>query len=351
MIRLMTDLNDHWRSHYDDITRLLFDNGLEPTPTNYALAYRYVTAFDSTFNGTVEQAIAHGGLTAAAAAAILAERNLELSAADLQGMVEDAQKHLAEVERIVAMSRMAAHDYGDALATNAAELAAGAPPEPVVGELVGLTQSMIGRTRTVEEQLRAACNEVRVLRSNLTEAQEAANRDALTGLPNRRALDTRLATASDTARRSGQPFSIAICDIDNFKAFNDRFGHQIGDEVIKFVANSLAEDKNERLFAARYGGEEFVVLFEGADAAEAGAEVDRIRAAIGARDLKVNATGQTLGRLTFSAGVAQLRTSDDGTSGMLKRADIALYQAKNAGRNQVVVSGTMPDAGLPRAVA
>jgi diguanylate cyclase len=336
----MTDLNDHWRGHYDDITRLLFDNGLEPTPTNYTLAYRYVTASDATFNHTVEQAIAGGGLTAAAVAAILAERNLELSAADLQVMVDDAQKHLVQVERIVISSRVAALDYGDALATNAAELATGAPPEPVVGELVGLTQSMIDRTRTVEEQLRAACSEVRQLRDSLTEAQEAANRDALTGLPNRRALDTRLATASDTARRTGQPFSIAICDIDNFKMFNDRFGHQIGDEVIKFVANSLAKDNNERLFAARYGGEEFVVLFDGVDAAGAGAEVDRIRAAICARDLKVNATGQTLGRLTFSAGIAQLCTSDSGTSAMLKRADIALYQAKSAGRNQVVVSRT-----------
>jgi len=333
----MTDLTDHWRSLYDEIATLLFDNRLEPTPTNYALAYRYVSAYDSAFNGTVEQAIARGGLNAAAAAAILAERNLELSAADLQGMVEDAQRQLADVEKIVAGSRVAAHKYGDALASNAAELASGAPPEPVVGELVGLTHSMIGRTRTVEEQLRAACNEVRQLRDSLTEAQEAANRDALTGLPNRRALDARLATASDTARRTSQPFSIAICDIDNFKAFNDRFGHQIGDEVIKFVATSLSQGNDERLFAARYGGEEFVVLFDGVDAAGAGAEVDRIRSAIGGRELKVTATGQPLGRLTFSAGIAQFCTSDDGTSSMLKRADIALYQAKRSGRNRVVV--------------
>jgi diguanylate cyclase len=197
---------------------------------------------------------------------------------------------------------------------------------------------MIERTRGVEEQLRIACEEIRQLRDSLTEAQEAANQDPLTGLPNRRALDTRLAAATESARESGRPFAIAICDIDHFKAFNDRFGHQIGDEVIKFVATSLAEDGGERLFAARYGGEEFVVLFEGVTAKQAGVEIDRIRAAIGARDLKINATGQTLGRLTFSAGVSELGVDDDGSSAMLKRADVSLYEAKRKGRNQVVIA-------------
>jgi diguanylate cyclase len=329
---------DPWRSLYDGIARVLLDNRLEPTPTNYALAHRYLTAQDRAFNGSVERAMKQGGLSAASAAAMIAERSVELSAADLQVMVADAQARLTEVSEIVSISREAAQDYGHALATNAAELEAGAAPTPIVGTLMGLTHSMIDRTRGVEEQLRIACEEIRQLRDSLAEAQDAANHDALTGLPNRRALDTRLAAAVETARETRRSFAIAICDIDHFKTFNDRFGHQIGDEVIKFVATSLAKDGGERLFAARYGGEEFVVLFEGSNASQAGAEVDRIRAAIGARDLKINATGQTLGRLTFSAGVAELSLDDDGSSAMLKRADVALYEAKRSGRNRVVVS-------------
>jgi diguanylate cyclase len=328
---------DPWKRLYDGIARVLLDNRLEPTPTNYAMAHRYLTAQDRAFNGSVDRAIQQGGLSAASAAAMIAERSVEISAADLQVMVADAQARLTEVGEIVAVSREVATDYGQALATNAAELEAGAAPQTVVGALMGLTHSMIDRTRGVEEQLRVACEEIRTLRDSLAEAQDAANHDALTGLPNRRALDTRLAAATETARLTGRPFSIAICDIDHFKAFNDRFGHQIGDEVIKFVATSLAKDGGERLFAARYGGEEFVVLFEGSDAQKAGVEVDKIRCAIGARDLKINATGQTLGRLTFSAGVAELSISDDGSSAMLKRADVALYEAKRAGRNRIVV--------------
>ena len=73
-------------------------------------------------------------------------------------------------------------------------------------------------------------------------------------------------------------------------------------------------------------------------AKQAGVEIDRIRAAIGARDLKINATGQTLGRLTFSAGVSELGVDDDGSSAMLKRADVSLYEAKRKGRNQVVIA-------------
>jgi diguanylate cyclase len=330
--------DDPWRRLYDGIARVLLDNRLEPTPTNYALAHRYLTAQDRAFNGSVERAMQQGGLSAASAAAMIAERSVELSATDLQVMVADAQARLTEVNEIVSISRAAAHDYGQALATNAAELEAGAAPAAIVTTLMGLTHSMIDRTRGVEEQLRVACEEIRQLRDSLAEAQDAANHDALTGLPNRRALDTRLAAAVETARETGRPFAVAICDIDHFKNFNDRFGHQIGDEVIKFVATSLAKDGDERLFAARYGGEEFVVLFEGSTAKQAGAEVDRIRAAIAARDLKVNATGQTLGRLTFSAGIAELHKEDEeGASAMLKRADIALYDAKRNGRNRVVV--------------
>jgi diguanylate cyclase len=318
---------DPWRRLYDGIARVLLDNRLEPTPTNYAMAHRYLTAQDRAFNGSIERAMQQGGLSAASAAAMIAERSVELSASDLQVMVADAQARLTEVSEIVSISREVASDYGEALATNAAELEAGASPVTVVGTLMGLTHSMIDRTRGVEEQLRIACEEIRTLRDSLADAQDAANHDALTGLPNRR------------ARETGRPFAIAICDIDHFKNFNDKFGHQIGDEVIKFVATSLAKDGGERLFAARYGGEEFVVLFEGSNAKQAGIEIDRIRAAIGARDLKINATGQTLGRLTFSAGIAELSRDDDEiTSSMLKRADVALYEAKRSGRNKVVVA-------------
>jgi len=328
---------DNWQPLYQRISQLLIDNRLEPNPTNYALAHRYFTAADAAFNQIVDRAMKGGGLNGATAAALIAQRSVELSAADLQIIVADAQARLAEMVKIVSKSGEETRAYGDALQTNAEQLAEGKSPEEVVDSLVGLTTSMISRTRAVEGQLQTACQEIRELRDSLAEAQDAANRDALTGLPNRRALDTRLAVASDTARRTGQPFSVAICDIDHFKAFNDKFGHQIGDEVIKFVASSLSGKDDSRLFAARYGGEEFVVLFEGQDAKSAGSEIERIRKLIAARELTIAATGQKLGHLTFSAGISSFN-AEEGTSAMLKRADVSLYEAKRAGRNRVIIA-------------
>ena len=169
-------------------------------------------------------------------------------------------------------------------------------------------------------------------------ASHSANSDVLTSLPNRRAMDVRLRTAIEVARRTSQPMSIAICDIDNFKGFNDLHGHQIGDEVLKFVASTLARHSGDRRFAARYGGEEFVLLFEGLGPAAAATEADRIRSEIAVRELQVTATGQLLGRITLSAGVAGLEERDSPTS-LLKRADAALYRAKNRGRNRVCLAG------------
>ena len=98
---------DPWRRLYDGIARVLLDNRLEPTPTNYALAHRYLTAQDRAFNGSVERAIKTGGLTAASAAAMIAERSVELSAADLHVMVAEARARLTEVNEIVSASRVA----------------------------------------------------------------------------------------------------------------------------------------------------------------------------------------------------------------------------------------------------
>ncbi|PTQ11646.1 GGDEF domain-containing protein [Sphingomonas oleivorans] len=327
-----------WRLLYERIGTMLFENGLEPTPANYSLAHRYQAAEDSSFNHLVDRAIeAAGGLTAVAAAAIIAQRSVELSASDLARIIADAQDRLMQVSSLIERSDADVRAYGAALEDNAATLEAGTPPEQAVATLIALTRSMIAKTRTVEEHLRRTGDEICELRESLAEAQDRASRDPLTGLPNRRALDARLMAATEAAQRSEHPFTICICDIDHFKSFNDTYGHQIGDEVIKFVASALARDGDGRLFAARYGGEEFVLLFEGVDAITAGAEIDRIRTALAARELKITATGQALGRLTFSAGIAGLGP-DESASAVLQRADQALYAAKRAGRNRVHIA-------------
>lgn len=327
-----------WQETYAKIGKLLFENTLEPTPDNYALWYRYLSGSDGAFNSQVERAIEQsGGLTAVAVAAINAQRNLEMSSSDLSRMANDAQKYLEAVSDVVGQSSDDAREYGTALEDNVAGLATGAPPS-AVESLLQLTRAMIEKTRIAEESLRKTGEEITALRDDLATAQRAATTDGLTGLSNRRSMDAQLEAAFDAARRGHTPLSVAICDIDHFKKFNDTFGHQIGDEVLKFVASSLAKAADDRCFVGRFGGEEFVLLFEGRSAEEAAAELDRIRAVVAARELKVTATGQSLGRVSFSAGVAMIQRRG-GPSALLKRADAALYRAKDQGRNRVLIAG------------
>lgn len=328
-----------WRDLYERIGRFLSENHLEPTPEHYTLGHRYLAGDDPAFNDLVERAMRqNGGLTAAAATAILAQRNVELSAIDLSRIADEAQLFLDQISGIVGRSGTDARNYRAALQIEAAELAASDPPIRAMSSLIELTRAMIEKTRNAEKDLRRTSSEIMALRDELAAASRTANSDALTGLPNRRAMNARLRAMVESARRSRRPLSLAICDIDHFKQFNDLHGHQIGDEVIKFVGSLLARDNGERCFVARYGGEEFVLLIEGLDPAAATAEIDRIRAEVAARDLKVTATGQTLGRLTLSAGVASLEKRDSPAT-LLKRADAALYRAKNSGRNRVCVAG------------
>ena len=323
------------RELYDRIGDMLFTNGLDPSPLNFTLGHRYWSGEDPEFNSLVDETIAmSGGLSSVAAAAIVAERSVELSAVDLARLASEAQERLGKIADLMAGSGEEVRSYGAALEENAAGLSAGADPRTIVETLIGLTSAMIARTREVERDLRQTGDDMRGMRASLADAQASAHKDALTGLPNRRALDARFASAIDGCNRDGTALAIAICDIDHFKAINDGFGHQIGDEVIKFVGSSLA-DKDAAVFTARYGGEEFVVLFEGIELGDAVARIDRIRAAISARELRITATGQTLGKISFSAGVSACNPGD-GAYAVLRRADNALYAAKRAGRNQVI---------------
>ena len=181
------------------------------------------------------------------------------------------------------------------------------------------TQSALGRTNLALRQ-----REARMAESALT--------DVLTGVGNRRRLDEALAAEISRARRSGEALSTFIADLDYFKSVNDRFGHAAGDQVlVRFAALARAHIRTTDVLA-RFGGEEFVVLLPNTDAHSAAATAERIRAALAAETI-----APLPGPISASFGVAELGPDED-AAGFLERADQALYAAKNAGRNQVVVA-------------
>ena len=167
--------------------------------------------------------------------------------------------------------------------------------------------------------------------------------DSLTGLANRRQFDQELAREATRAARDGVALAMVMLDADGFKAFNDRYGHPEGDRVLRTIAGCIrAVVQRQTDMAARYGGEEFAILLPGTDAVDAATLAERIRLAVRALDLE-NAQGPT-GRVTISAGVATIvphRGEAPGSvaSSLVRRADSALFEAKRAGRDRVVVEG------------
>ncbi len=180
------------------------------------------------------------------------------------------------------------------------------------------------------------CQLTLALRAANERLGEIADTDALTGLPNRRRFDELLIVEVARAKRYGSPLSLAMVDVDHFKGVNDRFGHDVGDTVLRALGQALGVGVRETDFAARFGGEEFAILMPHTGPVEARVAAERLRRSFHA---VVHAAGNDSLSCTVSIGVAAYDASkgvDDGRT-LSKAADTALYRAKSEGRDRVVV--------------
>jgi two-component system cell cycle response regulator len=192
-------------------------------------------------------------------------------------------------------------------------------------------QELIARLRT--QVRRKRYNDQ--LRASVTETIEMAVTDGLTGLHNRRYLDSHLQTLFDRAVSRRRPLSVMITDLDRFKMINDTHGHDGGDDVLREFARRLRKNVRGIDLACRFGGEEFVVVMPDTEAGIAEKVAERIRAEIEKTAFAVGRAGATI-PVTVSVGVSSLRRGADSVAELMKRADVALYEAKSGGRNRVV---------------
>jgi two-component system cell cycle response regulator len=190
---------------------------------------------------------------------------------------------------------------------------------------------MLARVRT---QIRKKRYSER-LRDNVQQSIEMAVTDALTGLHNRRYMETHLGSLVEQAASRGKPLSVLVLDIDYFKAINDGHGHDAGDEVLREFAVRVRKSIRGIDLACRYGGEEFVVVMPETDMAVAGMVAERLRKRIASEPFPLSQPGKAID-VTISIGIAARADADDTAATMLKRADQALYRAKRDGRNRVV---------------
>jgi len=245
-------------------------------------------------------------------------------------------------------------NYKDALSAATGELDGGerspADLNKLVEGLIAATRAMEIRAKSLEGELQASSQQVSELRVKLADVRKESMTDPLTGISNRKAFDEALLAAGAAVAREGEEVTLLLCDIDHFKLFNDTWGHQTGDQVLRLVASCLGENTKGRDTAARYGGEEFGVVLRGTGLDAATRVADQIRATVETKKLVKKSTGDVLGAITISIGVAQFAPGETGDA-VVRRADNCLYGAKHNGRNLVINQNDARMAGLETSAA
>ncbi|MES2728914.1 MAG: diguanylate cyclase [Pseudomonadota bacterium] len=217
--------------------------------------------------------------------------------------------------------------------------------QAVVTLLNNETKTLIDKNQSLAADMRVVMNQIVVLQDELDAARREALTDNLTGLANRKSFDLEIDRQITDARNKKQPLSLLMLDIDHFKRFNDSFGHQVGDQVLRLVARTLKEGVKGRDFAARYGGEEFTIILPNTSLLAAAGLANQLIKAIAVKDIVNRTSGESLGRITMSIGVSELGPAETGDS-LITRADAALYTAKHSGRNQMATAPHADREGL-----
>ncbi|MDG2534866.1 GGDEF domain-containing protein [Sphingomonas sp. HITSZ_GF] len=320
------------RLRYEQIGSFLFEHGLEPSTTNFDFAGRFLEGRESALVGAAEALLATKGRLTDRDVERIVERCAPTDTSDkLEKLTRLLEAKVAECLGAVGDASASTSAYSTALGEAAGQLES--EPGEAYRRLLEVTLEVAETTRRIGGRLESTREDTKRLRADLDRAVRAAEEDHLTGLPNRRGFFARM--EETLARPNAAPFALALCDIDNFKAINDRHGHHTGDRVLRFVGRTLREFLGRRVMVARYGGEEFVCLFEGSDAEDAAESLDACRTQLRDRLLRDQTTNLPIGRISFSAGVTTV-AGDAGEA--LRIADELLYAAKHAGKDQVVTS-------------
>jgi len=310
-----------------------------PTPDNYRVWYEYCIGCNGQLAEKINELISSDNV-------FTPELNQEIHKKYFgknkeKKLVEEVQKQTSKIlktilDDILSTNDLAA-DYANKLKDYSSTLDDAShlsQIQHIVEGMISDTNQMAETTIKMKENFQKATTEAENLREQLNITAREALIDALTGLNNRKAFDKRLRELHGVFEKDKTPFSIIMLDIDFFKKFNDKYGHKIGDEVLKFVGSLLYDTLKGRDFPARYGGEEFVILLPSTVLDNACIVAEEIRRRMSQKGLKHARTGESLGRITASLGVAEIALEDTIDS-VLERADKALYLAKNSGRNNV----------------
>lgn len=322
------------------------------TPRNYEIWYAYATGYHPSLNQRINETLQEsGGISDADMEQIY---GAFLSPARLTDRIDKVGNQvMGEIEQVMAMIDAAAgtaSNYTESLADMSEKIGQSKDREglrAIVESLVQTAKEMEVSNQKLEERLSASKQEINQLQENLEAVRTESLTDPLTQLANRKFFDVSLERSIAEAHAKNEPLSLMMTDIDHFKAFNDNFGHLTGDQVLRLVAMSVKQNVKGQDTAARYGGEEFAIILPNTVLRSAITVADHIRRAVMTKELMKRSTGEHLGRVTVSIGVASLRKGDT-VQALIERTDACLYAAKRHGRNRVM-SESDPEVSAPAA--
>jgi diguanylate cyclase len=310
------------------------------TPRNYEVWYTYVTGYNPQLNQLINDLLSRNGQVTEADLEQLHETQFSPTRqmAQLNQVGTQVKDEIDQVMAMIEAAAGTATSYTESLAGVTQQLGATKDREglrSIVESLVQTAKDMELSNQALEARLNASRQEIHQLQENLETVRHESLTDPLTTLANRKFFDQALEKALGDAATKREPLSLMMTDIDHFKTFNDSYGHQTGDQVLRLVALSVKNNIKGQDIAARYGGEEFAVVLPNTVLRSATTVADHIRRAVMTKQLMKRSTHEQLGRITISIGVATMRDGDTAQS-LIGRADACLYAAKHAGRNRVI---------------
>ena len=296
-------------------------HGIAFTADNYAVWHCYLSGSNPAVKRAIDIVLSNG--------LAVEERTLRVLYA----------RHFCPAREALALRELTARAFQTVAALNTA-------PDPLLATelLARLGRDMAEMVRQSDQMTRLlGQSEERIaqLERFLDDARKEASTDGLTGIANRRAFDAALRALAGDSMNDGSELAVVLIDIDHFKLVNDRHGHPVGDEVLRMIAATLTATIRGKDMVARFGGEEFAVILPATDRAGALAAGENLRLAIEQQALQLQARGAPVIRVTISAGVSSY-DHGEALGDWLTRADGALYEAKQGGRNRVAFGEIVP---------
>lgn len=335
--------------------RLMQQQGIAPTPPNYTVWYHFVSEDHPDLKRDMQDALKGNGIIEAQTVQTLYDRHFDIR--EERAKLEEAgNKFIGSISGLVGKLTEARSEYesiDSSMKDRLTRIGRSESRSDLQEQVIALVQDSAkvqALNSVLMDELEFVANEATSMKDTLVDAAQERRIDSLTGLANRDHFTDVLTSRMAEARANAQSLAIVMVDVDDFKIFNGKNGVDMGDNALKLIGSELARHCKDRDLAARYGGQEFAMIFEASNLQTALDRAESLRAAVAGRTIRSKKTGETLGQLTLSVGVATLMSRDD-VSGFVERAHAELYTAKKTGKNKVCPTTRLAGAAVDQSTA